>query len=136
MPALTKDRSLRTSGRSKVGGDIAPAAADTYFAGAMVAYSAGGNLQVATPDLPFAGIVMRKQVVANAGDDLEIERPDWAWMPHIGAAKGDLGSDMQADNDGDLADWAIGKHPAGRVHGVKAGHLRVVFNYGPTAVKA
>mgnify|MGYP005834582279 CR=1 FL=1 len=126
--ALSADRRLEYVGPVEVL-NIEAGAADTLYQGALVNAGTDGLIKVAADVAAEVCVgVMKKQHVADgsSNDPIEIIGSK-VWVPHTGAAQGDVGALFYATADDTLADSATNVKAAGLCVGWKAGYVLIDF---------
>jgi len=125
---LTADRNIETVGPVEVLG-IEAGAADTLYQGALVNVGIDGYIKVAADVAAEVCIgVMKEQHIADGTSHDQVEViGSKAWIPHSGAAQGDVGALFWATADDTLADSASNVKAAGLCVGFKAGHVLIDF---------
>lgn len=106
MAALANDINISTYGTAVITVPLSANAADTYYRGAVVWTDTGGGCQVtAAAGDRVAGICPYQQVIATAGDPVEVIIFGCVVFPSItGVAAADEGNNLIFDADGTLSD--------------------------------
>ena len=127
--ALTADRWIETVPPDEIL-DLQVGAADTLYKGGLMNIGTDGYLKVAADVANEVCIgVLKKQIVTAGSLHEHVEViGSKAWIPHSGAAVGDVGALFWATADDTLAGSASNVMAAGLCVGFKSGVLLIDFH--------
>jgi hypothetical protein len=143
MAALSADIQMSTIENTIVSIKMSANAADTYYKGSVVFIDEAGGVQLTaagtSADVPL-GISPKNQVIAAAGDMVEVIVQGMVWVPvgtNIAAAdEGRLAvcdNDALTDNPADLISWADAVAANDMVFGriLRVSGTQMLLGFGP-----